>query len=98
MFGRRLTSEERAVLRQWLEANERNLCGMEVCVRVAHAEFNRMVREERIGMDREISFSTFARAYLYLRTAGYLKDWPMSRGRGDDWNQALFSFALEGAA
>ena len=71
---------------------------MECGVRVAHTNFNRSVRAGRVKLDRPISFSTFARNYLYLRTTGFLKDWPLTRGRGDDWNQDLFPFALEAVA
>ena len=85
-------------MREWLLANERNLAGMEIGVRVAHASFNQAVRHHRVAVSREISFSTFARIYLTLRTAGYLKAWPLTRGRGDDYRQVLFPFALEGAA
>ena len=83
-------------MRTWLLRNERNLAGMEVSVRVAHSAFNRYVRDHEAPIDREISFSTFARNYLRMRTAGLLKNWPLTRGRGDDWRQAFMPFALEG--
>jgi hypothetical protein len=98
MDAKRFTSDELRAIAEWLLANERSLHGMEISVRVAHTAINAAIQRSRVRVSRKVSFSTFARVYLYLRTTGRLSDCPLTRGRGDDHRQALFPFALEAVA